>query len=196
MQEPNYTKEELKQAIAQDMLRYEIRKPVSWITFLNYFYIQVVPGLKFTIIYRYCQYYRRRNRLLFYFFFLWLRRLKFKYGIDISYRTHIGKGLYIGHFGGIVIHGDAIIGENCNLSQGITIGVLNRGKKTGVPRIGNRVFIGPGAVILGGIAIGNDALIGTNAIVTFDVPDRSVVASPTASIVSDQGSSSYIMNIQ
>lgn len=196
MQEPNYTKEELKQAIAQDMLRYEIRKPVSWITFLNYFYIQVVPGLKFTIIYRYCQYYRRRNRLLFYFFFLWLRRLKYKYGIDISYRTHIGKGLYIGHFGGIVIHGDAIIGENCNLSQGITIGVLNRGKKTGVPRIGNRVFIGPGAVILGGIAIGNDALIGTNAIVTFDVPDRSVVASPTASIVSDRGSSSYIMNIQ
>lgn len=196
MQEPSYTKEELKQAIAQDMLRYEIRKPVSWITFLNYFYIQVVPGLKFTIIYRYCQYYRRRNRLLFYFFFLWLRRLKYKYGIDISYRTHIGKGLYIGHFGGIVIHGDAIIGENCNLSQGITIGVLNRGKKAGVPRIGNRVFIGPGAVILGGIAIGNDALIGTNAIVTFDVPDRSVVASPTASIVSDQGSSSYIMNIQ
>jgi hypothetical protein len=44
--------------------------------------------------------------VLFYFFYLWLRRLKYKYGFDISYRTTIGKGLYIGHSGGIVIHGD------------------------------------------------------------------------------------------
>ncbi|MBS7786402.1 serine acetyltransferase [Flavobacterium sp. CYK-55] len=194
MQEPSYTREELKQAIAQDMLRYEIRKPVSWSTFFNYFYIQVVPGLKYTIVLRYCQYYRRRNRLLFYFFFFWLRRLKHGYGIDISYRTNIGKGLYIGHFGGIVIHGDTVIGENCNLSQNMTIGVLVRGKKSGVPTIGDRVFIGPGAVILGGINIGNDALIGANSLVTFDVPDHAVVSAQTAQIVSDKGSSDYIIN--
>ena len=101
--------------------------------------------------------------------------------------------MYIGHFGGIVIHGDAKIGENCNLSQGITIGVLVRGKKSGVPRIGNRCFLGPGATILGGITIGDDVLIGANAIVTFDVPSNSVVASPLASIIStDKGSEGYI----
>ena len=131
---------------------------------------------------------------MFYFFALWLRHLKFKYGFDISYRTKIGKGLYIGHFGGIVIHGDAEIGEFCNLSQGMTIGVLARGKNTGIPKIGNRVFIGPGAAILGGISIGDDVLIGTNAIVTFDVPDHSVVAAPLASIISDKGSGEYIIN--
>lgn len=190
------TKSELKHTLEQDLLRYEIRKSFSFWMFFKYYFIQVIPGLKFTVVLRYCQYYRRKNRLLFYFFFLWLRRLKYQYGFDISYRTKIGEGLYIGHFGGIVIHGDAEIGSFCNLSQGITIGVLARGKNSGIPKIGDRVFIGPGASILGGITIGNDVLIGTNAIVTFDVPAHSVVAAPLASIVSDKGSGDYITNIQ
>jgi serine O-acetyltransferase len=77
------------------------------------------------------------------FYYLWWRRLKTQYGFDISYRTQIGEGLYIGHSGGIVIHGDTQIGDYCNLSQGITIGVSIRGKQAGIPKIGNRVFIGP-----------------------------------------------------
>jgi serine O-acetyltransferase len=185
----------LKHLIAKDMMRYELRKPLSLWLFIKVFYIQPIPGLKYTIILRYCQHYRRRNRMLFYFYFLWLRRLKTKYGFDISYRTKIGEGLYIGHSGGVVIHGDAEIGDYCNLSQGMTIGISIRGKKAGIPKIGNRVFIGPGAVILGGITIGDDVLIGANAIVTFDVPAKSVVASPVASIVSDKGSADYILNI-
>lgn len=186
---------ELKHLIAKDMQRYELRKPLTLMGFIRYFYVQPIPGLKFTIILRHCQHYRRRNRMLFYFYYLWLRRLKTKYGFDISYRTKIGEGLYIGHSGGIVIHGDTQIGDYCNLSQGITIGVSIRGNKAGIPKIGNRVFIGPGAVILGGIAIGDDALIGANAIVTFDVPNQSVVAAPVASIISSKGSADYILNI-
>jgi serine O-acetyltransferase len=187
---------ELRHILSQDMLRYGLRGRLSVKNFIRYFWVEVIPGLKFTIVFRYCQYYRRRNRFLFYICYLWLRRLRVRYGIDISYRTKIGKGLYIGHFGGIVVHGDAEIGEYCNLSQGMTIGVSIRGKNAGVPKIGNRVFIGPGAVILGGITVGNEVLIGTNSIVTFDVPDQSVVASPVASIVSYKGSSDYIMNTQ
>jgi serine O-acetyltransferase len=189
-------KADFNNILKQDLHRYSIDKPLSLKVFLKCFYVQNIPGLKFTIIYRYCQYYRRKNRLLFYFFILCWRHLKVKYGFDISYRTNIGKGLYIGHFGGVVIHGDAVIGENCNLSQGITIGVLVRGNKTGIPKIGDRVFIGPGATLLGGITIGNDVLIGANAIVTFDVPDNAVVASPLASIISyDKGSEGYISSI-
>jgi len=124
---------------------------------------------------------------------LWWRHLKVKYGFDISYRTKIGKGLYIGHFGGIVVHGDAEIGEYCNLSQGVTIGELIRGKKAGIPKIGNKVFIGPGATILGNITIGDEALIGTQSIVNFDVPNQAVVASPLASIISNKGSKDYII---
>jgi len=189
-------KSELKNTIKQDLRRYTIDKPLTLRVFLKCFYVLNIPGLKFTIIHRYCQYYRRKNRFLFYFFMLWLRHLKVKYGFDISYRTTIGKGFYIGHFGGIVINGDAVIGENCNLSQGVTIGVLVRGNKTGIPKIGDRVFIGPGATILGGITIGNDVLIGANAIVTFDVPDNAVVASPLATMISyEKGSEGYISSI-
>lgn len=190
------TKRDLKSLLREDLLRYEIRKPFSFWMFFRYYFIEVIPGLKFTVVFRYCQYYRSKNRILFYFFFLWLRRLKYQYGFDISYRTKIGKGLYIGHFGGIVIHGDAEIGAFCNLSQGMTIGILARGKNQGVPIIGNRVFIGPGATILGRITIGDDVLIGTNAIVTFDVPACSVVAAPLATIISDKSSSGYITNIK
>ena len=188
------TKEEFREVIQQDLLRYNLRQPFSLGLFWKSFRHDFAPGLRFLLVFRHCQYYRNANKFLFYFFLFWLSRLKYKYGFDISYRTTIGKGLYIGHFGGVVIHGDAEIGENCNISQGITIGVLVRGQKTGVPKIGNRVFIGPGATILGGITIGDDVLIGTHAIVTFDVPNNSVVAAPLASIISEKGSQDYILN--
>jgi serine O-acetyltransferase len=180
-----------KYLIEQDLLRYGRKKKFGIGVFLRYVFIEIIPGIKFSIIFRLCQHYRYKNKLLFYFYFVWLRRLKYKYGFDISYRTQIGKGLYIGHFGGIVIHGDAEIGENCNLSQGMTIGVLNRGR-IGIPKIGNRVFIAPNAVILGGITIGSDVLVGANAVVTFDVPDRAVVAAPQPGIISYAGTQGYI----
>lgn len=184
-----------KYLIEQDLLRYGRNKKFGIGVFFKYVFIEVVPGMKFSIIFRLCQHYRYKNKLFFYFFFLWLRRIKYRYGFDISYRTKIGKGLYIGHFGGIVIHGDAVIGENCSLSQGMTIGILNRGKSVGIPKIGNRVFIGPNAVILGGITIGDDVLIGANAVVTFDVAHHAVVAAPLAEIISHKGSEGYVTNL-
>ena len=182
----------LKHLITSDYRRHGIQK-VTFGKLFRVFITNPNPGLKFMTILRFTQHYRKRNRLLFYWFFLWYRRLKFKYGLDISYRTTIGQGLYIGHFGGIVIHGDTIIGNNCNVSQGVTIGVLNRGKNIGIPKIGSGVFIGPGAVILGGIVIGNNVLIGTNAVVNFDVPDNAVVAAPRASIISYNGAGGYVV---
>ncbi|HLA56213.1 MAG TPA: serine acetyltransferase [Flavobacterium sp.] len=184
-----------KYLIEQDLVRYGRIKKFGLRVFFKYVFIEVIPGIKFSVIFRLCQHYRYKNKLIFYFFFLWLRRLKYKYGFDISYRTKIGKGLYIGHFGGIVIHGDTEIGENCNLSQGMTIGILNRGKSAGTPKIGDRVFIGPSAVILGGITVGNDVLIGANAVVNFDVPDNAVVAAPMATVISGKGSADYVTDL-
>ena len=180
--------------IEQDLLRYGRTRRFGLFAFFYYMYYDVVPGMRFSIIFRLCQHYRRRNRLLFYLFYRWLRILKIRYGFDISYRTQIGRGLYIGHFGGIVIHGDAVIGENATLSQGMTIGILNRGRSAGVPRVGDRVFFGPNCVVLGGITVGDDVLIGANAVVHEDIPATSVVAAPVASIVSQKGSSAYIGN--
>jgi serine O-acetyltransferase len=113
-------------------------------------------------------------------------------GISLPSRCQIGRGLYIGHFGSIIVHPDTIIGDNCNLSQGVTIGVLSRGKYKGVPTLGDRVFVGPNAIILGGVTIGNDAVIGAGAIVTQPVPPLAVVAGNPAKAISYNGSFEYV----
>jgi len=184
----------VKDNILSDYKRCGIQK-ISLGILITIFFVKPNPGLKFMTIFRLVQHYRIRNRLLFYFYFFWLRRLKVKYGFDISYRTQIGKGFYIGHFGNIVIHGDTVIGENCNISQGITIGVNNYGKKMGVPTIGNEVFIGPNAGIFGNITIGNNVTIGANSVVTDTIPPNKTVL-PAASIIIDKDLSEfYIQNV-
>jgi serine O-acetyltransferase len=184
----------LNRILIEDFKRYNLSK-VSFGTLWFTFVAHPIPGLKFLTIFRLTQHYRRKNRLLFFIFFLWLRKLKVKYGFDISHRTSIGKGLYIGHFGNVVIHGDAIIGDYCNISQGITIGVNNYGNKKGVPTIGNKVFIGPNVGIFGNIKIGNNVVIGANSVVTEDVEEFNTVLAPKPSIINKDLSSFYIQNL-
>lgn len=123
---------------------------------------------------------------------LLLRRYKFRLGISIPLSTRLGPGFYIGHFGGIMVNGAAVIGRNCNLSHGVTIGQANRGARTGCPVIGDNVFIGPGAMIFGAVRIGNNVAIGANSVVTKDVPDHAVVAGSPAQVVSHEGSKGYV----
>lgn len=95
-------------------------------------------------------------------------------GADIPLNTFaIGAGLVLPHPNGVVIHHEAKIGVNCRLFQQVTIGT---GPKPGLPQIGDRVWVGAGAKILGGIVIGDDAIIGANAVVIADVPEGSVAA--------------------
>ncbi|MCE5177841.1 MAG: serine acetyltransferase [Porphyromonadaceae bacterium] len=135
---------------------------------------------------------KKKNSLML-FIIKWMRRqYSFKYGIQIPGITHIGKGFYIGHFGTIVVNSNAIIGDNVNISQGVTIGQANRGRNKGAPIIGNEVYIGPGAIIIGNVKIGNKVAIGANAVVTQDVPEGAVVGGVPAKIISMNGSESYI----
>ena len=109
-------------------------------------------------------------------------------GISLSYRCTIGQGLYIGHFGNIFVGAPVRIGSNCNLSQGVTIGIGGRGTARGVPVIGDRVHVGPNAVVAGKITIGNDVAIGACTVVTRSIPDRAVVIGNPSSIVWYDGS--------
>ena len=95
--------------------------------------------------------------------------------IEMDINTQIKGGLYIGHPYSITINPKVQIGKNCNIHKGVTIGQENRGKREGVPIIGNEVWIGINAVIVGGITIGDDVLIAPNAWVNCDVPDYSIV---------------------
>jgi len=120
------------------------------------------------------------------------RRLEHKFGITIPHTTCIGPGLFIGHFGGIVVHGAAVIGRNCNLSHDVTIGQTNRGDHQGCPVIGDSVYLGPGSKVIGRVIIGSNVAIGANAVVTHDVQDGEVVAGVPARVISHQGSVGYI----
>jgi serine O-acetyltransferase len=117
---------------------------------------------------------------------------KYKFGISLSHGTSIGSGLYIGHTTGIVVNDFAVIGKNCNLSQGVTIGQTNRGKRKGTPVIGDNVYIGPGAKVIGGIRVGNNVAIGANCVVLEDIPDNAVVVGVPGRIVSYNGSQDYV----
>ena len=124
-----------------------------------------------------------------------LRRYMYKYGIEVPFTTSIGSGFYIGHFGCITVHSRTVIGKNCNLSQGVTLGQANRGKNKGYATIGDNTYIGPGAKIVGAVRIGNNVAVGANCVVTRDVPDNAVVAGVPGKIISYQGSIDYVNNI-
>ena len=87
----------------------------------------------------------------------------------------MGGGLYLGHAYNITINEKAIIGKNCNIHKGVVIGQTNRGHKKGTPKIGDRVWIGINAAIVGNITIGDDVLIAPNSYVNIDIPSHSVV---------------------
>jgi serine O-acetyltransferase len=123
---------------------------------------------------------------------LLLGRLTYKFGISIPPDTNIGCGFYIGHFGGIVVNSKSVIGRNCNISQGVTLGQANRGKNKGTPILGDNVYIGPGAKIIGAVKIGNNVAIGANCVVTKDIPDNSVVVGIPGKVISQEGTSGYV----
>jgi len=125
--------------------------------------------------------------------FPFYRRHFLKYGLQIPTSVKIGKGLLLPHFGGIVINSGSVIGENCNILQGVTLGNINTGKNKGAPIIGNEVYIGPGAIIVGGIKVGEDVLIAGNAFVNFDVPPHSIViGNPGTIIAKENATKNYI----
>lgn len=151
-----------------------------------------LPGLQAVAVYRFGQWARRSPipvRLLADPVYLALNLwIKIAWGIAIPRSARIGRGLYIGHFGGIHISSAAQIGNNCNLSQEVTIGVAGSGEHRGVPVIGDNVYLAPGARVFGPIRIGSNVKIGANAVVHKDIPDNAVVAlDPGFAIVSMKG---------
>jgi serine O-acetyltransferase len=120
------------------------------------------------------------------------RRNTFKCGIQIARGTKIGPGLHLSHFGGIVVNRNVMIGRNCNLAHQVTLGATQRGSRVGTPVIGDNVYIGPGAMIVGSLTIGDGAAIGANAVVSRDVEDHGVAVGIPARVISRDGSAGYV----
>jgi serine O-acetyltransferase len=103
-------------------------------------------------------------------------------GAEIDLSCEIGGGLLIPHPNGIVIHPNAVIGNNCLIFQQVTIGT--NGKSPTPPTISDHVDIGAGAKVLGNITVGYLAKIGANAVVTKNVPNKATALGIPAIIVS------------
>lgn len=124
--------------------------------------------------------------------FLWQKLIEITTGISIPASAKIGHSFYIGHFGGIIFNKDAIIGNNCNIAQNVTIGVSGLGENRGVPVICNNVYIAANSVIAGRIIVEDDVMIGACSLVTSDVKAGCTVLGVPATVISDKGSKGYI----
>lgn len=131
------------------------------------------PEWVFIVVYR--RYQANRGNIIGEYYRWKLDRIERKTGIHIEGNPNFGRGLIIGHYGRIIINGNAKFGEQIYITHGVTIGQNAVGKRKGTPVIGNRVRIGANASIVGNVRIGNDVLIAPNAFVNIDVPDHSVV---------------------
>lgn len=90
-------------------------------------------------------------------------------GISVPASCRIGPGFYIGHFGTIIVHPETVMGARCSIGQGVTFGTRGQGH-SGVPRLGDDVYVGAGAKVLGPVTLGDGASVGANAVVVKDVP--------------------------
>ncbi len=102
-------------------------------------------------------------------------------GIELPCEVVIGRNFVIDHFGGIVISGYAQFGDDCRIRNGVVVGLKNVHELV-APVIGNNVDTGAGAKLLGNIRIGDNVVIGANAVVLIDVPDDSLAVGVPAII--------------
>lgn len=137
------------------------------------------PGFKVTCHMRYLNKISHHKGLLYFLERIHYRNLQVKYGIQIGYKLTVGGGFSINHYGGIVIGQGAHIGENFNIRHNTTIGHVN-GKN---PTIGNNVTLGADVDIIGGITIGDDAMVGAGAVVVKDVAPHEIVAGNPAKVI-------------
>ncbi len=139
------------------------------------------PGFKAIIMYRIAHKLYNNKR---YFLADWLsKRTRKKTGIEIHPAAQIGKGVFIDHGMGVVIGETAIVGDNCTIYQGVTLGGTGKDKGKRHPTIGNNVTIGCGAKVLGPFSVGDNSKIAANAVVLNEIPPDSTCVGVPAHIV-------------
>ena len=153
-----YIKEQIKTVMEKDP---SISKP---------FEVLLCPSFKALIYYKISHYFYEHKHLILARYIS--EKAKRKTGIEIHPGATIGKRLFIDHGTGVVIGETAIVGNDVTLFHGVTLGGTGKEKGKRHPTIGNNVFIGSGAKVLGNIIIGNNVKIGANAVILQDVPSN------------------------
>lgn len=142
-------------------------------------------GLHAVIWYRHANFfYRHRMRFIARMLSQWAR---FWTGIEIHPGATIGMGLFIDHGSGVVIGETTIIGDDCTIYQGVTLGGTGKDKGKRHPTLGNNVMVGGGAKILGPFTVGDNARIAAGAVVLSEVPPDSTAVGVPARVVKKNG---------
>ena len=138
-------------------------------------------GFRIVRAYRVCHWlYERGHRGLA----LWLaKRTRVRYGADIHPAARVGRRLTIDHGVGVVIGGTAIIGDDCLIYQGVTLGMTGQHGGKRHPTVGSNVMLGAGSIVLGDISVGDGALVGAGSVVVHDVPANTTVVGNPARVV-------------
>ena len=116
------------------------------------------------------------------------RKIRNTYGIELPYSAQLGRRVIIEHQSCIVIHGDCVIGDDCIIRQGVTMGNRYLDRPFDAPKLGKRVNVGAGAKLFGNITIGDDVSIGANAVVLTDIPAGKTAVGIPAKILSPKKS--------
>jgi serine O-acetyltransferase len=107
--------------------------------------------------------------------YAWRKLVEILSGMSLPHAARLGPGLLLGHCGPVVVNKLTTCGEGCTLMQGVTLGGRFRGETRGAPMLGDRVFVGANAVVIGPVTIGDGARIGALSYVDRDVPADGVV---------------------
>lgn len=154
------------------------------------------------IHYRLCHYFISKPKMniiqiIFYYLLLFrYKRLQIYCGIELDQHTNVGYGLRLPHKGAIVIHPNAVIGNNCEIMSCVTIGNNILKDRDAVARIGDNVLICTGAKIIGDVHIGSNVIIGANSVVNKNIDDNVIVAGAPAKVIKDNNEFSYLINVQ
>ena len=176
---------ETKELIKSDLQRFNTNSKLKLIK-----YLINNASFKITFWFRIGSFLQQKTGIIFKLLYI-ITKLIYKHnqyltGIQLPLGTKIKGGLNFSHFSCIVLNKNCIIGSNCTIFQGVTIGSV-RGPKGGVPIIGNNVVICAGAKIIGKVNIGSNVIIGAGAVVVNNIPDNSVAVGVPAQVISKNG---------
>lgn len=143
------------------------------------------PGIKAVIFHRAAHFFYKHNRKF-------IARMisqfaRFWTGIEIHPGAVIGRGLFIDHGMGVIIGETTVIGDNCTIYQGVTLGGTGKEKGKRHPTLGNNVMVGSGAKVLGPFSVGDNSKIAAGAVVLSEVPPGSTCVGVPARIVKREG---------
>lgn len=173
----------IRECIRADYSRFEKKNKLYFLVRLIHY-----PSFRLLVVFRIIQ--SIRCKLLKSILTIYYRHLERKYLIDLPLTVKLGKGCFFPHNGPIIFNPAAVIGENCSIHPCTLIGTI-RGEGGGVPIVGNNVFIGHGAKLLGNIVVGDYCFICPSAVVLHSVKSGCTVAGIPARVLNENGMENY-----